>query len=62
MAKKDLVAYAAGCVMGVWVMFAVVGALTKDYTGFQITTPVMVIFAAWVFWRQDTSNGNGGKK
>ena len=40
---------AAVVVLGVWAGFSVAAALTGDYTGLQIVTPIMVIIAGALF-------------
>lgn len=49
----------------IWALGAVVGVITHDYTLFQITLPVVLAEAGWLFGAQflkRNSNGNGEHK
>jgi hypothetical protein len=51
--KQTLVVVSGLVVLGLWSTALLSGLVTQDYTGVQIATPVMLIFAGWVFWRAD---------
>jgi hypothetical protein len=51
--KQALVVVSGLVVLGLWSTALLSGLVTQDYTGAQIATPVMLIFAGWIFWRAD---------
>ena len=47
--RPSITDIAAVVVLGVWAGFSVAAAVTGDYTGLQLVTPIMVILAGALF-------------